>query len=520
MDFSDDGSTLISREFLAVVLAGVGNELLPLSSEQGEESCPKALLPIANKPMIDYPLTWLEQSGITDVLLLCPASHRGAISHHIHSGTSAPTSYPSLRIDVLSFDDSADLTGGTCSVLRNFSSRIQRDFVLLPCDFVPPETLPLTDILNKFRVESNLDGSIVTSCWFKFHRPDKGTIPEEWGAPQPSTPIVWDRHSGTLLHVDTPDDADRNNDELELRMGLLSKFPRTNLSSTYQDSHVYVCKRAVLDVLQIKDEFDSFREEFIPWLCKLQYQRTKQERYGRIFKSLSTSGSQVMAMRHSTLQSSSTRANYGHLLGLSLEADSPSQKIATLSAPPSPSETDQDDSSSPTSFRMGVVIHENPTGQCGRANNLPTLLELNRKFLAKATYTLPTDPENRALVDPKSQISQDSIIGDSTRVGERTSVKRTVVGKHCVIGKMVKIVGCILLDHCVVEDGAKLDGCILGRGTKVGAKAELKQCVTQAGYEVDAGGSFKNEKLEVSDWAAASDRSSSAETSEDESESE
>lgn len=88
MDFTDDASTLISREFIAVVLAGVGNEyafsillqlssltdlidrLLPLSSEQGEESCPKALLPIANKPMIDYPLTWLEHSGITGLFRL------------------------------------------------------------------------------------------------------------------------------------------------------------------------------------------------------------------------------------------------------------------------------------------------------------------------------------------------------------------------------------------------------------------------------------------------------------------
>lgn len=45
------------------------------------------------------------------------------------------------------------------------------------------------------------------------------------------------------------------------------------------------------------------------------------------------------------------------------------------------------------------------------------------------------------------------MIGDSTRVGERTSIKRSVVGNHCVIGKMAKIVGCVLLDHCVVEDG-------------------------------------------------------------------
>lgn len=39
--------------------------LIPLTSDHGDEPCPKALLPVANRPMIDFPLTWIEQSGIT-----------------------------------------------------------------------------------------------------------------------------------------------------------------------------------------------------------------------------------------------------------------------------------------------------------------------------------------------------------------------------------------------------------------------------------------------------------------------
>lgn len=53
------------------------------------------------------------------------------------------------------------------------------------------------------------------------------------------------------------------------------------MSSNLQDSHVYVCRRSVLDALQEKKHLDSFREEFIPWLCKVQYQRTRREKYGR-----------------------------------------------------------------------------------------------------------------------------------------------------------------------------------------------------------------------------------------------
>lgn len=498
----------MSHEFLAVVLAGFGNELVPLTNDHGDEPCPKALLPVANRPMIDFPLTWLEQSGITEVLLICPTAHRPSIFHHIHSDSSS-SSYPSLHVDVQTYDESPDQPIGTCAVLKHFSSRIQRDFILLPCDFVPPEGLSLTTILNKYRIESNLGGAIVTSCWLKVHVSPASGIPDEWNPTRASVPIIWDKKSGTLLYVDTPDDRDRNADELEIRMSLLSRYPIASMSSQYTDSHVYVCKRSVLDALHQKSTFDSFREEFLPWLCKIQYQKTKKEKYGRVLSSTRAKATHDMALRHSTLFSGSIRVQAPS----SRDSNSPSLKPIPFSVPSSPSHPEIGDEPL-ASLRIGLVIHD--AGFSGRVNNVATLLEVNRQFLSRTNYALPTDPENRALIDAKSQISSDSMIGTSTKIGERTTIKRSVIGRHCVIGKMARIIGCVLLDHCVIGDGAKLEACILGRNTKVGAKAELSRSLTQAGYEVDAGATIRGERLEISDWTAHPQSSTDDEVSEDE----
>lgn len=184
---------------------------------------------------------------------------------------------------------------GTCTLLRHFSSRVPEDFVVVPCDFIPPPSLPLSMLLNKFRVDSVADGCIATTCWYSVYKPDKAALIDEWGPLPAPSPIIWDDLTGTLLYIDTSDDVDQNTDELELRMALLSRFvssfirvysfltpdrhPRAILSSSLQDSHVYVCRRSVLDLLHIKRHFDGFRQEFLPWLCRVQYQRAKREKY-------------------------------------------------------------------------------------------------------------------------------------------------------------------------------------------------------------------------------------------------
>ena len=194
--------------------------------------------------MIDYILAWLEPSGITgtsreiqaqglssdferhrfttDVLLVCPTSHRRSIADHVRSDASA--SFPSLRIDLQTYGDTQDSAFSTGSILRTFANRIDRDFVVLPCDFIPPPSLQLSTVLNKFRMESTSDGSILTSAWYEAPLQPDEHAGDEWGPHTPPTSIVWDEKSGSLLQVEVPDSSTRNDDEIELKMSLLSMY--------------------------------------------------------------------------------------------------------------------------------------------------------------------------------------------------------------------------------------------------------------------------------------------------------
>ena len=104
--------------------------------------------------------------------------------------------------------------------------------MIVPCDFIPPQSLPLTLLLNKFRVDTLSEGSIATTCWYASHEPAKGAFLEEWGPAPSSTPIIWDPSTGTLLHIDTTDNLDRNAEGIELKMSLLSQYVTLDLLLT------------------------------------------------------------------------------------------------------------------------------------------------------------------------------------------------------------------------------------------------------------------------------------------------
>lgn len=161
-------------------------------------------------------------------MIICPSLHRHAISHHIHSEISG-----SLHIELHSYEESQPSPAGTCALLTHFSERIlkdKQDFVVLPCDFIPPPSLTLSKILDKFRSDSIFEDSVATTCWFSTMQQDKGLFPDEWGSQSPSS-IMWDAQSGTLLYIDSLDEVDHNPDTFELKTSILSRFGCLTASS-------------------------------------------------------------------------------------------------------------------------------------------------------------------------------------------------------------------------------------------------------------------------------------------------
>lgn len=66
-----------------IILAGdAGKRLEPLTL-----GAPKQLLPIYDKPMIYYPLSILEQSGISDILVITTKEHQNVFRHSMGDGS-------------------------------------------------------------------------------------------------------------------------------------------------------------------------------------------------------------------------------------------------------------------------------------------------------------------------------------------------------------------------------------------------------------------------------------------------
>lgn len=75
---------LIETNIKGIILAGgKGTRLLPLTKVTN-----KHLVPVCNKPMIEYPLQTLKQMGIKDILVVTGVEHIGQIADYLEDGSS------------------------------------------------------------------------------------------------------------------------------------------------------------------------------------------------------------------------------------------------------------------------------------------------------------------------------------------------------------------------------------------------------------------------------------------------
>ncbi|KAG0344804.1 hypothetical protein BG004_004169 [Podila humilis] len=434
-------------EFQAVIMAGYGNGLYPLTEES---NMPKALLPIVNQPMISYPLSWLEASGVSDVIVVSLNSGSKKLGHYldrVYEGT--------LHITLEVVDDNT----GTADALALIKDKIQTDFIVISCDL-------LTDLIpHQFLDMHRSEDPTVTALFFE---PNKGEAgPSGSSKIKDVTQYVGiDASNSQLAYLNNSDSMDA--EEFTLRMSLLKQHPVLNITRLLQDGHLYVFKRWVIDLISVvsqKRNMASIKEHVLPLLVKSQHQKVLADREG-VTKVVEA----AMAANPNTQK-----------LALSLSTTQTSEEVST--------EFEQNGEwKSPIKCKAFVVAKD---VYCGRVNTIPNYFEINRY------YTKITDKVRNpgATNQVQTQVGADSFIGDDTKIGDRSSVKKSTIGGHCTIGKNVKIVNTIVMDHAVIEDNVKLDGCILGSGSKVCEKSTLKDCEVGGGFRVEKETNSRNEQL-------------------------
>lgn len=130
---------------------------------------------------------------------------------------------------------------------------------------------------------------------------------------------------------------------------------------------------------------------------------------------------------------------------------------------------------------------------CLRANTPPALLESTRQVMKASNFSTAQRIAVTAEIPPRSQVGNDSMFGEGSKLGERSSIKKSVVGANCAIGNNVKIINCIVMDGAVIEDGCKIEGCIVGLRTVIRERCQLKDCDIAGGFCIDKETSAKGE---------------------------
>ncbi|EIW65474.1 hypothetical protein TREMEDRAFT_72589 [Tremella mesenterica DSM 1558] len=496
------------QDFMAVILVGYGDNLYPFN--EGINVVSKALIPVANRPIISFVLDWVFQSGIMDVLLIVPPLFHSSISNHLNENYST-TTHPGARITLKQHDEGQDEDGeeprgessmamerdGTARLLKQFRHLIETDFVLLPCDISTPANLPLSSILDKHRAAPDA----VMTCVL-YEPVDSVRESEE------KVLVALDRESEELLLVLPLDCLE---DDLDLRMSLLLSHPTLSLTTRLLDAHIYVFRHAVLELLASRQtrDLDSVREQVVPWLVKGAWQKGLSSRWqptldppGRDPLASALLRSTTLTHNHPTHLSVPSSPGSFDPSAASTRRETPAWKCqlvisapAARSAPEPAIKKGGKDKSKPTP----VVEPE----YLIRSNSLAGYWEMNRRALRKNPLRLsaepapspPSTPSEDAAVSSSAQISPDSMIGEGTRIGERASVKKSILGRHCVIGRGSKITGSILWDFVTVEENARIENSILCSNVRLGEKTSVKDCEFGTGFEAKAGANLKGERL-------------------------
>ncbi|EEC80540.1 hypothetical protein OsI_22836 [Oryza sativa Indica Group] len=484
-------------DFQVVVLAGGTSEKLsPLVSKD----VPKALLPVANRPVLSYVLDLLEASDLKDIIVVVEGQEAarlvgawassayldrlargdsqklwtvwGSLSQlqlfpKAASGRSCPKQGQKGCVPVVAVPEDI----GTAGALRAISKRLTANDVLVISGDLVTDVLP-----GAVAATHRRNGAAVTALLCSVPISGPSDAASSGGKDKAKKPtrlniVGLDITRQFLLHIVSGTDVEK---DVRVYKRKIRAVGEMEIRSDLMDAHLYAFKRTTLqNILEEKESYRSIRLEVLPYLVRSQLKSS----------SSGGEGTTVDETGDATVPSNS------HLQCLS------QHRILA------PSAFKKDLLSSGGTYRCCVYI-ATKSKYCHRLNSIQAYCDINRDVVGDASHLsgYSFSAQNNiihptSVLGSKTTIGPQCMLAEGSQLGDKCSVKRSVIGRHCRIGSNVKIVNSVVMNHVVIEDGCHIQGSVICNNVQLQERAVLKDCQVGAGYIVTASSEHKAESL-------------------------
>ncbi|OCT49830.1 eukaryotic translation initiation factor subunit eIF2B-gamma [Cladophialophora carrionii] len=298
--------------FQALILCGPGIGLNTFTSVPAE--FPKALVEVANRPMVWYVLDWCYRMGVTDITLVTPPTSKDTIAAALAQNPYL-TSLPSPSADLLA-PASLEYTTPTAELLRlpEVQEVIKSDFLLLPCDLICG--IPGDQFLETYFTRVGGPGGIGASSglesdtsrtellslggekrgrrgglsiWYNTVDREESVkgeecdfmcttkLDSEHNLPLAKTAslqsqgvlrkLVWAMPMSELW------DQVEEDKSFKIRQSLLRKHGAIKCMTRYRDSHIYFFPYWVKDFAKLNEDFESVSEDLVGTWAKVEWRK-------------------------------------------------------------------------------------------------------------------------------------------------------------------------------------------------------------------------------------------------------
>ncbi|KAB0361937.1 hypothetical protein FD754_006093, partial [Muntiacus muntjak] len=145
--------------------------------------------------------------------------------------------------------------------------------------------------------------------------------------------------------------------------------------------------------------------------------------------------------------------------------------------------------------QVRCYVHIMKEGLCSRVSTLGLYMEANRQVSKLLPVICPEESlvHSSAQIVSKHMVGADSLIGPDTQVGEKSSIKHSVIGSSCVIRDRVTVTNCLLMNSVTVEEGSNIQNSVICNNAVIEKGADIKNCLIGSGQRIEAKGELLKE---------------------------